>query len=488
VTKQAPSLGRIIAMVVFALSCFGILVFLWLAFGGPIPLKPEGYRVHVQFNDAAQLAQEAEVRISGVRVGKVKKEELDEDTGLTDTVIEIERPYAPLPRDTRAILRQKSLLGETYVELTPGTRSGPRLEEGARLPQGQVSPTVELDEIFRAFDPETRGLFSTWLDQQGIAVGRQGQELNDALASLEPFADDLEEVLEVLDEQSGATRSLVRDTGEVFAALTERRGQLRQLISSSNRVFATTAQRNRELADTFVVLPTFLDETRATTRRVTTFARRADPLITQLRPAARALSPTLRDLNALAPDLRGLLVSLGPLNRVARRGLPATERFLDEIEPLLGRLDGFLADVNPILDYLGLYKREIAAFFANDAAATQAGSPQEGGLLHYLRVSNPLNPEVLAPYPHRLTTNRSNPYVEPGGYGKLPTGLEVFGSYLCTSNPLPTLSPEIPESLRQIVQDFVFTSDPAGPACKEQAPLGRLVGQPGRFPQLQRDP
>ena len=58
--KQAPSIGRLLAMVAFTLSCFGILVFLWLAFGGPIPLKPEGYQVHVQFNDAAQLAQEAE--------------------------------------------------------------------------------------------------------------------------------------------------------------------------------------------------------------------------------------------------------------------------------------------------------------------------------------------------------------------------------------------------------------------------------------------
>ena len=38
--KQAPSIGRILAMVVFAMSCFGLLLFLWLAFGGPVPLKP----------------------------------------------------------------------------------------------------------------------------------------------------------------------------------------------------------------------------------------------------------------------------------------------------------------------------------------------------------------------------------------------------------------------------------------------------------------
>ena len=36
VVKEAPSLGRLAAMVVFALTCFGLLLFLWLAFGGPI--------------------------------------------------------------------------------------------------------------------------------------------------------------------------------------------------------------------------------------------------------------------------------------------------------------------------------------------------------------------------------------------------------------------------------------------------------------------
>ena len=50
--KDAPSLGKIAAMVRFALSCFGLLLFLWLAFGGPVPLKPKGYRFHPSFAEA----------------------------------------------------------------------------------------------------------------------------------------------------------------------------------------------------------------------------------------------------------------------------------------------------------------------------------------------------------------------------------------------------------------------------------------------------
>ena len=132
--KQTPSFGRIFAMVAFALSCFGILVFLWLNFGGSVPLQPEGYRVTVAFPEATQLAQEADVRISGVRVGRVKQKEPNPQTGLTDTEIEIDARYAPIPKDTRAILRQKTLLGETYVELSPGTAGSGRVQDGGRLP------------------------------------------------------------------------------------------------------------------------------------------------------------------------------------------------------------------------------------------------------------------------------------------------------------------------------------------------------------------
>jgi phospholipid/cholesterol/gamma-HCH transport system substrate-binding protein len=490
VIKQAPSVGRILTMVAFALSCFGILLFLWLSFGGSVPLQPEGYRMHVKFPEATQLAQEADVRISGVNVGKVRKKEQDDETGLTDTEIELDSEFAPVPEDTRAILRQKTLLGETYVELTPGDKNGRMLADGGTLAQGRVSPTVELDEIFRACDPKTRNSFRVWLSEQGRALSKRGEALNDALAQLEPFAEDTDEVLEVLRTQSGATRALVRDTGAVFDALTERRGQLRDLITSSNRVFETTARRNSELADAVVALPTFLTEARATTRRVSRFARDTNPLITQLRPAARELSPTLIDLAEIAPDLRGLFRDIGPLVRVGRRGLPAIETTLQRTQTLLAVTPLWTREVIPILDYLGLYRREIAAFFALDTAATQAIDSSTGTTLHYLRTTNPANPEVLAAYPRRLGTNRSNPYVEPGGYRKLASGLELFGSYLCPTGgnpPPPVPGPGLPAELADLIDTYIFAAGGA-PQCKSQRPLGRLVGQSGLYPRLEAIP
>ena len=135
--KAAPSFGRIAVMAGFALSCFGLLLFLWLAFGGSIPLKPKGYRFTASFSEATQLAKEADVRISGVPVGKVKTIEPDKQTGRSDVVIELDSRYAPLPSDAKAILRQKTLLGETYVELTPGTR-----ERAETIPEGGAAADV----------------------------------------------------------------------------------------------------------------------------------------------------------------------------------------------------------------------------------------------------------------------------------------------------------------------------------------------------------
>src|SRR6266550_8029828 len=136
-------------MVLFALSCFGLLLFLWVSFGGAIPLESNKYEIKVNFPEATTLAEQADVRISGVSVGKVRSKSLvDKGRGnRTQVVLTIDRKYAPLPKDTHAILRQKTLLGETYVELTAGHPAAGKLQDGGTLANGLVEPTVALDQI-----------------------------------------------------------------------------------------------------------------------------------------------------------------------------------------------------------------------------------------------------------------------------------------------------------------------------------------------------
>jgi len=159
---EGPTRGRLVVIAGFALTCFCLLLFLWLAFGGAIPLKPQGYRVQVSFTDAATLADQADVRTAGVRIGKVVKKELDPRGGRLLATIELDAKYAPLKADARAILRQKTLLGETYVEMSTGSRDAPDLKEGARLRNARVRQAVEFDELFSIFDEPTRRAFRQW--------------------------------------------------------------------------------------------------------------------------------------------------------------------------------------------------------------------------------------------------------------------------------------------------------------------------------------
>src|SRR4029078_5956946 len=104
-----------------------------------------------------------------VSVGKVTSIVLGDDH-RAEATLEIDSRFAPMPNNTRAILRQKTLLGETYVELTPGNPDSGMLPEGGTLPVGQASNAVQLDEILRTFDPQTREAFQSWMGNSAAAL------------------------------------------------------------------------------------------------------------------------------------------------------------------------------------------------------------------------------------------------------------------------------------------------------------------------------
>jgi phospholipid/cholesterol/gamma-HCH transport system substrate-binding protein len=413
--KETPTVGKLLVMVAFALSCFGLLLFLWLSFGGPVPLKSKGYQFKVAVPEAAQLGIEADVRTAGVTVGKVRDKELDPRGNRTLITVELDQRFAPLSRDARVILRQKTLLGETYVEITPGNPDGPTVPEDGELPRARVAEAVELDEIFSALDEPTRQAFQTWQQDLGKAVAGRGGELNDAFGTLPQFAADATDVLQVLDTHAGAVRGLVRNTGEVFAALTENEGQLRNLITNSADVFEATEREDRALAQTFRIFPTFLDESRATLAELERFSRNTRPLIRDLRPATRDLRPTLRDLRALAPDLRRFYLALDPLIDVSREGLPALSQTLRGARPLLGQLQPFLEQLNPILEWLEVHQHTVSDFFSNGASAIADTVPDQRFAFergHYLGQFGLTGPESVANATQRQPAARGNAYLD----------------------------------------------------------------------------
>ena len=488
--------GQVAVMVAFALSCFGLLLFLWLSFGGPVPLKPKGYRVTAQFGEATTLATEADVRVSGVPIGKVKTIEPDRTTGLSKVVMQIDAKYAPLRRDVKAILRQKTLLGETYVELTPGSTKDTIPENGA-IPNGAISQAVQLDEIFRAFDPTTRKAFQTWLQTQATAIDGRGPDVNAALGNLGPFAEEASDLVGILRRQQPAVQSLVRNTGVVFDSLSRETGQLRSLVNASDTVFKTTSNRADDLQQIFQILPTFQREARATLADLNGYARNTRPLVNQLRPAARELSPTLLDLKRLAPDLKLLFKDTDRLITASKTGFPATSKLLDDTKPLLQSFHPFANELIPILKFIKPYKRELTAFFANVVAATQATTAVGDRRVHYLRTTNPLGPEVLAAYPRRIGSNRPNAYALPNLFDTLKPGssVPVFENRQCgrgvpviSQTIAPLLESLLPGSLITNLNQFALPLTSAGqtpaPACNLQDKI-TFQGKTGQFPRVE---
>ena len=473
--KQAPTVGKLLVMVLFALSCFGLLLFLWLSFGGPVLLKPKGYRFHVAVPEATQLGLEADVREAGVTVGKVRGKSIDpKHPNRTIATIELDRKFAPIAQDARVILRQKTLLGETYVELTAGTRDTPRVPEDGWLPDARVKKTVELDEVIQALDPETRRSFQTWQQSLARAVNARGTDLNDALGNLPAFADDGTDLLRVLDLQRGAVSRLIRNTGVVFGALTQNEAQLRNLITGSARVFDATSRRQEALAQTFRIFPTFLDESKATFKSLESFSRSTDPLVRELQPGVRELPPTLRDVRALAPDLQAFFRNLDPLIAASKRGLPALRQTLDGLNPTLGKLQPFLEQLNPILEWLEYSQRTTADFISNGAGAladtVPTSTPDEVG--HYLRQFGPKGPETVAMYPNRPANSRGNAYLLPNALaGEKRAKYMMFPNFDCNNTGRGEFKTKTPD-----------TDD--APSCFVQTPPAYPPGNKNAYPHV----
>jgi phospholipid/cholesterol/gamma-HCH transport system substrate-binding protein len=420
--KQTPSIGRMIAMVAFAASCVGILLFLWLAFGGSIPLRPESYRVTVVVPEATTLVEEADVRLAGVNIGKVKKRSLDKGAARTRIEVEIKSKYAPIPRDSKVILRQKTLLGEAFLEFTPGNPKTGELEDGSQLNTKNVESTTELDEIFRIFDPPTRKAFRRWVQEGSTVVsGSYPQNFNDALGNLAPFATDGSKLLRILDDQEIAVRRTIKHTGRVFNALAAEEGQLQGLITNGNETFEALASRDESLAQTFEVLPTFERETRSTLRRLDRFAANTRPLVNDLKGPADDLGPTVRDLGNAAPYLTRTLKDLNPLIRASRRGLPAASRTLRGLNPVVDATHTLIPELSPVLASLSYNAPSVARFLSIGGGAL--GADGSNSYADGVKQNEHRLPQIalIDAQSFRRTTSRppddrGNTYVAPNAY------------------------------------------------------------------------
>lgn len=233
------------AVAVFASICIGALAFLASSIGLRYPGQT-GYQVKAVFQDASGLVPQDEVRIAGVKVGSVLAVGPSSD-GHTAVLMELTGGYR-VRSDVRAVVRPKSLLGTTFVELirTPASAS-PYLASGSTIPLARTGQAVQIDDVLNNLDPQTRQAMSDSLQQLGVALDGRAGDVNTSLSTVDQVATSLRPLAQVGSRRQDELARIVVDLDTIMQALADEQDSLGRVVDSGNTVFSGIAQRDQDL-------------------------------------------------------------------------------------------------------------------------------------------------------------------------------------------------------------------------------------------------
>jgi phospholipid/cholesterol/gamma-HCH transport system substrate-binding protein len=210
-------------------------------------LLGNGYVVTADFADSGGIFTNAEVTYRGVTVGRVSALRLSPTGVRVDLRLDDGRA---IPADTKAVVEDRSAVGEQYVDLQPNTAGGPFLQQGSTIPRSQTSiplPTqtllLNLDRLVRSVD---RHDLSVVIDQLGKAFAGSGRDLQrivdsgdaltraatDALPETIRLIDDGRTVLGTQEASGSAIKSFSGDLRRLSATLRGSDGDLRKILDN----------------------------------------------------------------------------------------------------------------------------------------------------------------------------------------------------------------------------------------------------------------
>lgn len=168
---------------VFAVAVISILAWATIRVSDKTSVHGGGYTLKVQFDNATGLKLKAPVELAGVQVGVIKKIELAESRQAEVTIALGKN--VKLPSDSKAVLRTRGFLGETYIELIPGSADQPTLSAGETLQYGARTGDInslvsQFSEIADDIKQITKSLRET------VGTG-QASPINQIVSNLDEF-------------------------------------------------------------------------------------------------------------------------------------------------------------------------------------------------------------------------------------------------------------------------------------------------------------
>ena len=148
--------------------------------------------------------------------------------------MQLQTQFAPLHRETRAILHTKTLLGEAYIALAPGDPRAAAIGDGGRWARARSSPPSGSSDVLR---PSARR------PAVGSSAGRRlrprvrgrGEDLNQSLGWSVPAMANLGRLLQTLNGQRAELAQLFGNAGQVLSAVGSRQGALQAAIPPGTR-------------------------------------------------------------------------------------------------------------------------------------------------------------------------------------------------------------------------------------------------------------
>ena len=185
-----------------------------------------------EFADVSGLRVGDDVRVAGVRVGRVQSVE------ITDAGAEVGFDLVdeqPLLSTTKLVMRYQNLLGQRYLALVQDEERGPAMKDGALVPLERTSPGFDLTELLNGFRPLFEALRPDDVNQLATSV------------------------IKVLQGEGGTVETLLRETGKLTNFLADRDSIVGEVLDNLTPVLVDMAGQGDELRGTVVELKALME-------------------------------------------------------------------------------------------------------------------------------------------------------------------------------------------------------------------------------------
>ncbi|BBZ68757.1 mammalian cell entry protein [Mycolicibacterium insubricum] len=266
---------------VFAVVMLMLTVALFAVFGRYQSGPTVGYTA--VFTDASRLKAGDSVRVAGIRVGTVDDVTLTpEKTALVS--FDADRA-AVLTSGTKAVVRYLNLTGDRYLELVTAPGDTALLPAGAQIPADRTAPALDIDQLLGGLRPVTQGL--------------RPEDVNALTQSL----------LQVLQGQSGALKSLLSHTSSFTTNLADNNDLVQSLIDNLNATIGVLNRNGEQFSGTIDRVQRLVSDI-STDRNtvgeaITALESGTASLADLLTRAGPPLTGTIAELNRLASNLEG---------------------------------------------------------------------------------------------------------------------------------------------------------------------------------------